>query len=54
MTWTSVSDPSYTTTVRHRFVDDNTAEWDIVVKDGTGKVFFRQDGKSVRAKEPKK
>jgi hypothetical protein len=53
MTWSSVGDPMFTTTVRHRFVDDDAVEWDVVVRDATGKVFFRMEGKNARVKEPK-
>jgi hypothetical protein len=54
MTWSSVGDPMFTTTVRHRFVNDDAVEWDVVVRDGAAKVFFRMAGKSARVEEPKK
>jgi len=54
MTWTSVGEPAFTTTTRHRFVDYDTVEWDAVIKDDKGKVLFRMEGKSVRVKELKK
>jgi hypothetical protein len=54
MVWSSVGEPSFTTTVRHHFVDEDHIEWDVVVKDGSGKVLFRMDGKNVRVKQPKK
>jgi Protein of unknown function (DUF1579) len=54
MTWSSVGEPAFTTTTHHRFVDDDTVEWDVVIKEGTAKVLFRMEGKSVRVKEPKK
>jgi hypothetical protein len=44
----------FTTTVRHRFVNDDAVEWDVVVRDGAGKVLFRMEGKSARVEEPKK
>jgi hypothetical protein len=53
MTWTAKQDGN-TTTTKHRFVDDDNTEWAVLVKDGNGKILFRMEGKSVRAKEPKK
>lgn len=52
MTWTSVGgEQDFTTTARHRFVNDDTFEWDVVVKDAKGKVLFRMEGKAARAKK---
>jgi len=53
MTWTSVggAGQDFTTTARHRFVNDDTFEWDVVVKDTKGKVLFRMEGKALRAKK---
>ena len=53
MTWTSIQDGNKTTTT-YRFIDDNNIEWAVLVKDGTGKILFRMEGKSVRVIEPKK
>jgi hypothetical protein len=53
MTWTAKQDGN-TTTTKHRFVDDDNAEWAVLVKDGNGKSLFRMEGKGVRVKEPKK
>lgn len=53
MTWTSRQDGN-TTTTEHRFVDEDNAEWAVLVKDGNGKILFRMEGKSVRVKETKK
>ena len=53
MTWTSRQDGN-TTTTKHHFVDDDNTEWTVLVKDSNGKILFQMEGKSVRAKEPKK
>ena len=53
MTWTAKQDGN-TTTTKHRFLDDDNAEWAVLVKSGSGKILFGMEGKSVRAKEPKK
>ena len=50
MTWTSVGEGAFTTTVKHRFVDDDNTDWDVAVKDDKGKMLFRMEGKSVRKK----
>ena len=42
------------TTTEHRFIDDNNTEWAVLVKDGSSKILFRMEGKSVRMIEPKK
>jgi hypothetical protein len=49
MIWTSKQD-GITTTTKHRFVDDDSTEWAVEVKDGAGKILFLVDGKSVRVK----
>jgi hypothetical protein len=54
MTWTSAGNSEFTSTVRQRYVDDDHAEWDVVVQGGTGKVFFKMEGKSVRTSGAKK
>ena len=53
MTWTSKQNGNITTT-EHRFIDDNNTEWAVLVKDGSSKILFRMEGKSVRMIEPKK
>jgi hypothetical protein len=53
MTWTSVGEAAFTTTVVNRFVDDDHANWDVTVKDGTDTTLFRMEGTSVRVKGPK-
>src|SRR5262245_64743410 len=35
---------------RRRFVDDDTIDWEVLVKDGAGKVVFRMIGKDTRVK----
>jgi hypothetical protein len=50
-TWTSSGTQPFTTTSRHRFVNDNSFEWDVVVKDGKDKVLFRMEGKAARFKK---
>lgn len=52
MTWTSVED-AMTSTTRHRFLDDNNAEWSVSIKDPRGKVFFRIEGSSIRTSSAK-
>jgi hypothetical protein len=54
MTWTSTGDQPMATTARQRFVDTDTLEWDVVVRDRTGKVYFRMEGKSTRVKDAMK
>jgi uncharacterized protein (TIGR03067 family) len=54
LTWTTIASYPSPTTVRIRFIDDDTIEWDVVVKDGAGKVAFRLDGKNTRVKNPVK
>jgi hypothetical protein len=53
MTWTSTQDGN-TTTTKYRFIDDNNIEWAVFVRDGTSKILYRMEGKSVRLIEPKK
>jgi hypothetical protein len=55
-TWTYVasSDQRFTEIARHRFLNDNTFEWDFVIKDGRGKVLFRAEGKTTRVNDSKK
>ena len=54
--WTSVpiGGQNFTTIATHRFVNNDTFEWDVTVNDGTGKTLYRVKGTSVRVKEPKK
>lgn len=52
MTWTSTRDDKSSTT-KHRFVDDNNAQWSMEVKDARGKVYFRIDGTTVRSQPEK-
>ena len=49
-TWTLAAraEQEFTTVARHRFVDDDTFQWDVVSKDGKGKVLFRMEGKATR------
>jgi Protein of unknown function (DUF1579) len=54
MTWNSVGEAAFTTTVRYHFVDDDHTEWDVTVKDPTGKLLYRLEGTSGRVKERKK
>lgn len=54
MTWTSVGETRFSTTVRHRFLDSDTTQWDVTVNDNQGKVLFRMEGKSGRVKTLKK
>ena len=51
-TWTSVSKAGqgFTVTTRHLFPEDNVFEWDTVIKDQTGKILFRKEGKATRVK----
>jgi hypothetical protein len=54
MTWTTVGDGPFTTTVKHRLVTDDKIEWNVTVKDNNGKVLFLMDGTNVRVREPRK
>jgi hypothetical protein len=54
MTWSSVGEPAFQTTVSNRFLDDNHSTWDVTVKNPAGKTLFRMEGKSARAKETKR
>jgi hypothetical protein len=53
MTWTSKQEAN-TSTTKHRIVDDDNLEWAVIVKDGTGKLLFHSEGKSVRVKQLKR
>lgn len=46
-TWKATA-PTFTTTARQRFTDDNTYEWDVLVKGDTGNVLYKVEGKSTR------
>ena len=50
LTWTTIAGYPSPTTVTRRFVDDDTIDWEVVVKDGAGKVVFRMIGKDTRVK----
>lgn len=52
MIWTSAKDDVVSTT-KHRFVDDDNAQWSVLVKDARGKVYMRIEGTSVRAQSAK-
>ena len=46
-TWKATT-PTFTTTARQRFTDDNTYEWDVLVKGDSGNVLYKMEGKSTR------
>jgi hypothetical protein len=52
MTWTSKQDGNESTTT-FRFVDEDHAEWDLVIKAPGGQTVFLINGKSLRVKAPK-
>ena len=56
LTWTLVATPGqeFTTIARHRFVNDDTFEWDVASKDGKGTVLLRMKGKATRVTDSKK
>jgi tetratricopeptide (TPR) repeat protein len=54
LTWTGVeAAPNGATMTAHdHFVNDDTIEWDVVVADKAGKVFFQMVGKATRTARP--
>lgn len=50
MTWSGTVDGGLTSTVTDRYVDADTLEWSLVIKDRGGKVYIHVDGKSTRMK----
>jgi hypothetical protein len=52
-TW-KVPGPTFLTTARHTFTDDDTFAWDVVVTGTDGKALFRMEGTSTRVKGGKK
>jgi hypothetical protein len=52
MTWTSTRD-DVTSTTKHRFVDNDNAEWSVAVKDSRGKIYLRIEGTGVRSQTDK-
>jgi len=54
--WTRVDNVGResTMTARHRFANDNAIDWNVISKDGKGKVVFRMEGKATRLKKPAK
>jgi hypothetical protein len=51
MTWTS-GEEAIRATARYRFVNDDTVEWDILVKE-KDRTVFRKEGKNTRALPPR-
>ncbi len=41
----------FTMTARHRFVNDNVFEWDVVGRDKAGEILFQVEGKATRTSE---
>src|SRR5206468_11671896 len=54
LTWTASAGEGLTATSTHRFVNDDTIEWSLAVKDKTGKLYFAMEAKSMRVKDSKK
>jgi hypothetical protein len=50
MTWQADTGNGVTNTAITRFVDADTIEWNVIVKDQDGKLFFHGEGKSTRAR----
>ena len=50
LTWKSSPQPGITSTARWHFTDDDTVEWDLLARDGSGKRFLDMHGKLVRQK----
>ncbi len=48
MTWTSVGDQPYSTTIKQRFVDHNNMVWQLATHDKSDRVLYQVDGKSFR------
>ena len=49
-TWKGTSADGGTNTQAHRFIDENTLEWTMLVKDSTGKVHLDLTAKAKRKK----
>jgi hypothetical protein len=54
LTWSILTEPAITCTVRHHFLGENKFEWELTSKDKTGKVFWHEAGTCVRIGETKK
>jgi hypothetical protein len=50
MTWTHTTGDGLISTVTDRYVDADTLEWSLVIKDRNGKVYLHLEGKSTRVK----
>lgn len=48
--WTSCVGNGLIAIGKHHFIDADTIEWSVLVKDGDSKVYFRMQGKSTRVK----
>lgn len=49
-TWTSPAVNGISATMTDHFVDNNTREWNVLVKDANGDVVFEMSGKSAKRK----
>lgn len=50
-TYAANAKQNFTMTARHRFVDDNAFEWDVVGRDSTDKILFQAKGNATRSGE---
>jgi hypothetical protein len=50
MIWSHTTGDGLTNTVTDRYVDADTQEWSLVIKDRSGKVYLHLEGKSTRIK----
>jgi len=50
MTWSQTMGGSLTNTIADRYVDADTSEWSLVIKDRNGKVYLHVEGNSKRVK----
>lgn len=45
--------PGFSSTMRHRFADADTMDWEVVIKDDAGRVLSLMEGKDTRVKDKK-